>query len=65
MTFLHECGPKNVCMHGMCSVTVHELAPVFEGLLHLEVFKGIVLDGVDEGLRYRVDRELGQNLDED
>lgn len=33
--------------------------PVFEGLLHFEVLEGIVLNGVDEGLRYRVDRELG------
>ena len=28
------------------------------------MFEGIVLNGVDEGLRYRVDREFGQNLNE-
>ena len=33
--------------------------PVFEGLLHLEVLEGVVLNGMDEGLWDRVDRELG------
>ena len=32
--------------------------------MHPEVLKGIVLNGVDKGLRHRVDRQLGQNLNE-
>ena len=39
-------------------------APIFESLLHLEMLEGVVLNGVDEGLRHRVDRELCENLNE-